>query len=101
VLPSPTPPERSAVCRHDIRGHLRQACCCCGACDHIDYRVTDAAWSAVVPAELTRAHVCLRCFDALAAETGWDYAADLQVVWFVGDRASVELVPVSAVSIVR
>lgn len=44
--------DRPAVCAHDVRGPLRQACCCCGACDHLDFRFTDEAWRAVIPVSL-------------------------------------------------
>lgn len=94
-----TAPSRPAVCSHDVRAPFRQACCCCGACDHIDFRVTDEVWADVVPAPISGGHVCLRCFDAMAAETGIDYAQHLSRVDFVGDAASFELRPVSAVSI--
>ena len=95
---TPVPPGRAAVCAHDVRGHLRQACCCCGVCDHIDFRVTDAAWAAVVPSQFDGAHICLRCFDALAAERGVDYAAALSELYFVGDAACISFLPISAAS---
>ena len=93
-------PARPAVCVHDVRGSLRQACCCCGACDHLDFRVTDDAWAAVVPTEFGGAHVCLRCFDAMAASRGVDYAASLTEMCFVGDAAVFGFLPSSAISVV-
>jgi hypothetical protein len=96
-----TPPARPAMCPHDVRGPLRQACCCCGACDHLDFRVTNEAWTAVVPADLDGGHVCLRCFDALAAERGVNYAKALTVMCFVGDAAVLTFAPISAVSVVE
>lgn len=100
MINRPWHPDRPAICVHDVRGPLRQACCCCGACDHIDYRVTDDAWLAVVPEQLTGAHVCLRCFDAMAAERGVNYADTLTELCFVGDAASFSFIPVSATSLV-
>ncbi len=95
---TPVPPQREAVCTHDVRGPNRRACCCCGVCDHLDFRVTDDAWEAVVPDELAGAHVCLRCFDALAAERGVNYATALTEMHFVGDAACLSFRPVSAIS---
>lgn len=94
------PPERPAVCAHDVRGHLRQVCCCCGACDHLDFRVTNEAWAAVIPRAMDGAHICLRCFDAMAAERGVSYADSLTELCFVGDAAVFGFRPVSAVSVV-
>lgn len=83
------PPNRPAVCAHDVRGPLRQACCCCGACDHIDFRVPDEVWAMAVPLGLAGGHVCLRCFDALAAERQVNYGDALSEVCFVGYGATV------------
>lgn len=92
------PPLRQPVCAHDVRGSFRQACSCCGACDHVDFRVTDEAWADVVPADLDGTHVCLRCFDALAAEAGVNYAESLTELHFVGDAAVFRFLPDWALS---
>ena len=67
--------------------------------DHIDFRVSDRVWHAVVPEWLDGGHVCLRCFDAFAAEAGVPYAKELERVDFVGDRGSFTLVPTSALDL--
>ncbi len=77
------PPARLPACRHDHHQPFRQACCCCGVQDHIDFRVSDRAWHAVVPEWLD----------------GVPYAKELERVDFVGDRGSFTLVPTSALDL--
>ena len=86
-------------CPHVVFQPQRQSCHCCGAQDHIDFRVSDRAWAAIIPERLRTANVCLRCFDAFAAETGVAYAKDLTEVCFVGDRGSFTFVPRSALDL--
>jgi hypothetical protein len=95
-FPGLDPPSRAATCRHDRREPHRQTCHCCGVQDHIDFRVSDGCWRRVVPARFQTVHICLRCFDAFAAENHEPYAHDLERVDFVGDRGIFEFRPFSA-----
>lgn len=83
------PPVRVPTCDHDAWQPTRQACHCCGVQDHIDFRVPDAVWFAVVPPALSTVAVCLRCFDAFAAKLDIAYAHTIERVDFVGDRATI------------
>jgi hypothetical protein len=87
------PPTRSEVCPHDRFRPERQSCHCCGIQDHFDFRVSDEIWTAVTPLPLATLPVCLRCFDAFAAQADVAYANALTRVDFVGDRGSFTFVP--------
>lgn len=95
VTNTATEPPPPWVCTHSQHQPERQWCVCCGAQDHLDFRVSDEVWCAVVPDALD-GHVCLRCFDALAAERRIRYAHSLHDVVFVGYRGCFRFEPVSA-----
>jgi hypothetical protein len=87
---------RVPSCAHDLFDPRRQSCHCCGIQDHIDFRVADAIWGAVVPPHLSQLSICLRCFDDLADVGGIAYAKAITEVDFIGNRGSLILVPSSA-----
>src|SRR5438045_2077340 len=89
--------RRVPSCPHDEWQPFRQACHCCGIQDHFDFRVTDEVWAKVIPERFQTAPICLRCFDAFAAERDIAYATELHRLDFVGDRGTFGFVPVVAV----
>ncbi len=77
----------------------RQTCKACWRCDKLDFHVTDETWNAVVPKRLRTRVVCLPCFDDFAREARIPYAREVKILYFAGDRASLEFRPVSAVDL--
>ena len=68
-----------------------QVCKACGRVDVVHFRVPDWLWKLVVPEELRGLVVCLRCFDAFAAQRRIDYADKLEDIGFAGMRESFDL----------
>lgn len=75
----------------------RQTCKRCGCVDFFNFNVPDDIWAAVVPTDLARRVVCLKCFDELASEKGVKYAGHLRRLFFAGQAAVFQFEPVSAV----
>ncbi len=98
VSADPAPhPARVPACPHDERQPMRQSCRCCGVQDHLNFGVSDEVWAAVVPEWLRNSPLCLRCFDALAAHEGVNYADALTEMWFAGDGATFQLVAIRSI----
>lgn len=68
----------------------------CGICDNhtdFDYNVTRELWEDVVPDELKRGVLCLRCLDKLAKENGYFLGNHLNNVQYTGIGETVVLKP--------
>ena len=74
-----------------LKGWEGQVCKACGRVDVVHFKVPDLLWEAVVPEELRGLVVCLRCFDAFAAQRRIDYADHLANIGFTGARESFDL----------
>jgi len=74
-----------------LKGWEGQVCKACGRVDVVHYQVPNELWVDVVPRELRHLVVCLRCFDAFAAEKRIDYADHLANIGFAGMRESFDL----------
>jgi hypothetical protein len=53
-------------------------------------------WKKIVPAEYQNKVVCLSCFDKFAREKQVDYSDSLEVLYFVGEQATLKFQTVSA-----
>jgi len=53
-------------------------------------------WKEVVPVEYQNKVVCLSCFDKFAREKQVHYSDSLEVLYFVGDQATLKFQTVSA-----
>lgn len=56
-----------------------------------NFHVPDNIWASVVPKEFRDKVVCLRCFDKFAFENKINHAKYLDKMYFVGDKAIMEL----------
>lgn len=74
----------------------RQTCKACGKRDKFNFYVPDEVWTAVVPEPLQCRVVCLECFDGFATDRGVSYADSISEIYFVGDRAILDLRVASA-----
>ena len=79
-----------------LKGWQGQVCKVCGRVDVVHYQVPNELWVDVVPEELRGLVVCLRCFDAFAAQKRIDYADQLMDIGFAGMRESFGLRMVSS-----
>ena len=91
--------RRSVPVDHRSSTTRRQTCKACGRPDKFDFNISDEVWTAVVPEAYRNRVLCLYCFDDFAAARGIDYARALRDVWFAGDRAVFQFVPVTRVTV--
>lgn len=69
--------------------------CCqrCGQRPDFDFQITDEAWRAMVPAQMSAGVICLPCLDVMAKGAGLDVCEHLREVQFAGGRSTAILVP--------
>jgi hypothetical protein len=82
--------------RTDLRSVRRQTCRVCRCRDKFDFHVPDEMWEKIVPTEYQNKVVCLSCFDKFAREKQVDYSDSLEVLYFVGEQATLKFQAVSA-----
>ncbi len=78
----------------------QQRCKACGRPDKFDFHVPDEVWAKVVPPQFQNHVVCLACFDSFAKAKGINYASDLKMLCFAGEKASFEFTIQHAIDVV-
>ncbi|HWP56458.1 MAG TPA: hypothetical protein VNL14_01075 [Candidatus Acidoferrales bacterium] len=73
----------------------RQTCSVCRCVDKFNFHVPNDLWHQVVPARYRNRVVCLECFDEFASKKNVDYSGYLNVLYFVGDQATLKFETVS------